>query len=203
MSTDNDDYIVKSCEPKSDQLNADDLISGPRIVTVTGVKRGDTQQPVWIELSEAKTYKPSKGMRRVLVAAWGQHPAEWIGKRMEVYRDNNVVFGGVRVGGIRISGLSGIKSDMTFLITTSKGKRHEVTVKRIDDKPKTETPPLTEAEKTYIEDYTAELSRATTLDELNTISAGLEKKTDSVKNIMRPVYKACAAKLKQPEEDSK
>jgi hypothetical protein len=36
--------------PKSDQLNADDLIGGPRTITITGVKAGTPEQPVTINL---------------------------------------------------------------------------------------------------------------------------------------------------------
>ena len=37
--------------PKSDQLNADDLLTGPIVVTVQKVSRGDTkEQPVIIHI---------------------------------------------------------------------------------------------------------------------------------------------------------
>ena len=186
-----EEYIVKSCEPKSDQLNADDLVSRPRVVTVTAVKRGDAQQPVWIELAEAKPYKPSKGMRRVLVAAWGDDPSVWIGRRMELFRDDNVSFGGVRVGGIRISALSGIKSDMTFLVTTDRGKRSEFHVRQLQD-----VPTLSSDEQQYIADIRQTFERAASLEELNKIIAVVAKQSESIKTALRPAYVACAAKFK-------
>lgn len=36
-------------QPKSDQLNADDLIAGPINITITSVRRGNAEQPVGIE----------------------------------------------------------------------------------------------------------------------------------------------------------
>jgi hypothetical protein len=187
--SDDDEYIVKSCEPKSDQLNADDLVSGPRILTITGVKRGDAQQPVWIDTVETKPYKPSKGMRRVLVAAWGEHPRDWIGKRLEVYRDDAIMFGGVRVGGIRISAMSGIKADMTFLITTGKGKRTECTVKKLTDKPATSEPPqLTDSEQAYVADATNEIAAADSLDTLRFVWSEINKdSSEAVKATLAPL----------------
>ena len=38
--------ISKTIAPKSDQLNADDLIAGPKTITVTGVKLVAEDQPV-------------------------------------------------------------------------------------------------------------------------------------------------------------
>jgi hypothetical protein len=59
--------------PKSDQLNADDLISGPRTIKITAVESGSAEQPVSIQYhgGTGRPYKPSKSMRRVLVAMWG------------------------------------------------------------------------------------------------------------------------------------
>ena len=55
--------------PKSDQLNADDLIAGPRTIRITAVSTGNAEQPVVInyEGDNGRPYKPSKSMRRILV----------------------------------------------------------------------------------------------------------------------------------------
>lgn len=130
MSTDSlKDTIV----PKSDQLNADDLLVGPITVTVESVKRGESkEQPVVIGIKDRMPYKPCKSMRRVLIAAWGDKGADWVGKSMTLYCDPNVVFGGVKVGGIRISHLSHIESDRSFMLTATRGKKAEFLVKRLD-----------------------------------------------------------------------
>ena len=65
--------MTATIEPRSDQLNADDLMTGPRTFTITDVTAGNPEQPVNVHLAEypERPWKPSKSMRRVLVAAWG------------------------------------------------------------------------------------------------------------------------------------
>ena len=131
----NDDSLQDTIIPKSDQLNADDLLCGPITVTVESVKRGDKEQPVHIGIGkDRQPYKPCKSMRRVLIAAWGDKGADWVGRSMTLYCDPSVSFGGVKVGGIRISHLSHIESDRTLMLTTARGKRAEFHVKRLAKK---------------------------------------------------------------------
>ena len=95
--------------PKSDQLNAEQLLSGSMTITVTEVKRGSSdEQPVILHYQgdNGRPYKPCKTMRKVLIFAWGDDGREWVGKTMTLYCDPEVKFGGVKVGGIRISHLS-------------------------------------------------------------------------------------------------
>jgi hypothetical protein len=123
-------------KPKSDQLNADDLIAGPITVTITGVKRGNAEQPVECKLNNGyQPYKPCKSMRRVMVAAWGDDGRAWVGRSLTLYADPDVVFGGVKVGGIRISHMSHIKGTHTFMLTTTRSKRKEFTVRELADIP--------------------------------------------------------------------
>jgi hypothetical protein len=65
--------LTESIAPKSDQLNADDLISGPVTVTIREVAKGSPELPVDVHLVEfpGRAYRPSKRMRRVMVMAWG------------------------------------------------------------------------------------------------------------------------------------
>jgi len=124
--------------PKSDQLNADDLINTTRVIRVTAVKRGSNKdQPISIEYSgmEGRPYKPCKSMRRVLLAAWGDDGREWTGRSMKLYTDPEVKFGGVKVGGIRISQLSHMEKEMKIMLTASKGKRDESRITRLPTYP--------------------------------------------------------------------
>lgn len=131
--------------PKSDQLNADDLISGPLTVRITKVSanEGSAEQPISIffEGDNGKPYKPCKSMRRVLVQVWGKDGSAYPGRSMTLYRDPKVQFGGLAVGGIRISHMSHIDHDVTMALTESKAKRKPFTVKPLgtvqqQDKPK-------------------------------------------------------------------
>lgn len=118
--------------PKSDQLNADDLIGQTKTITITGVRLcGEPDQPVAVhfEGDEGKPYKPGKSMRRVMVKVWGDDASKFVGRRMTLYRDDNVKFGGLNVGGIRISHMSDIDRDVAMVLTESKAKRQPFIVK--------------------------------------------------------------------------
>lgn len=117
-------------EPKSDQINADDFMGGPRTFKIISVAiRPGTEQPVQIELEGSKPWRPCKSMSRVLVAAWGADAKEYAGKSVTLYRDPTVKWGGLEVGGIRVSHLSDISTQMTMALTATKGSRKPYTVK--------------------------------------------------------------------------
>ena len=110
--------------PKSDQLNGDTLLAGPITVTVTDVRRGSAEQPIDIHISGGhQCWRPCKSMRRALISAWGDNGKDWIGKSMTLYCDPSVKFGGVAVGGIRVSHMSDIQSDLSLSLTSTRGKR--------------------------------------------------------------------------------
>lgn len=124
--------ISQTVAPKSDQLNADDLIGGPRTITVTRVaamKEPDQPIAIYFEGDGGKPYKPGKSMRRVLLRIWGSDAAAYAGRRMTLYRDDAVQFGGAAVGGIRISHMSGITSAVTMALTVTRASRKPFTVK--------------------------------------------------------------------------
>lgn len=112
-------------EAKSDQLNADDLIGAPRTITIRRVTGNDGDQPVSIyyEGDNNKPYKPCKTMRRVLLGVWGRNGADYVGRSMRIYRDDNVTFGGLNVGGVRISHMSHIEKKTVVVVMKTKGKK--------------------------------------------------------------------------------
>ena len=67
-------------------------------------------------------------MRRVLIAAWGSKGKTWIGQSATLYGDKSVIFGGVKVGGIRVSHLSGITEPLVMSLTVTRAKRTPYTV---------------------------------------------------------------------------
>lgn len=111
--------------PRSDQVNADSLISGPMTIKVTKVSvQGGTEQPVSISFEGSDlVYRPCKSMSRVIVAAWGADSKEYPGRSMTLYRDPTVKWGGMAVGGIRISHMSHIEKDMVLMLTMTKQNR--------------------------------------------------------------------------------
>jgi hypothetical protein len=124
--------MLATIEPKSDQLNADDLLGGRTItVKITKVEIVPGDQPVAIhfEGDNDKPYKPGKSMRRVLVNVWGADANKYAGRSMTLYRDDKVVYGGLAVGGIRISHMSDIDEDVTMALTATRQTRKPYTVK--------------------------------------------------------------------------
>jgi len=120
--------MSKTIAPKSDQMNYDDFLVGPKTITITGVKSTgnvNDQQPVSIHYQgdAGKPYKPCKSMRRVMVKVWGNEGAEYVGKSMTLFGDPNVIFAGQKVGGIRISHMSHIDKEINVPLTASKTKR--------------------------------------------------------------------------------
>lgn len=120
--------------PKSDQLNAEQLLGGPITITVTAVKRGTDEQPVILNYDgdNGRPYKPCKSMRKVLIFAWGDDGRQWVGRSMTLFNNPDVKFGGVKVGGIRISHLSHIERDIALSLTATKGKKEEFIIRKLE-----------------------------------------------------------------------
>lgn len=120
--------------PKSDQLNADQLLGGPMTIRVTSVKRGSDEQKIIIgyENDNGRPYKPCLSMRKVIIFAWGENGEEWIGKMMTLYNKREVKWAGVEVGGIRISHMSDVPADIKLSLAVTRGKKEPIIIKRLD-----------------------------------------------------------------------
>lgn len=132
--------LSETIAPKSDQLNADSILGGPITIKVTGVSRcAEPDQPIAInyEGDDGKPFKPCKTMRRLLMLVWGKEGAQYVGRSMRLYRDDKVQFGGLAVGGIRISHMSHIERDQVVLLTATRGNKKPITVKPLKDGPAT------------------------------------------------------------------
>lgn len=120
--------------PKSDQLNFDDVAISPVTVRVVKMAMGSAEQPVIVNICNAETgepmrdFKPCKTVRRVLIKAWGEKGRDWIGKRMTLYGDQAVKYGGAEVGGIRVSHVSGITAPLRLMLTQSRGRKNETII---------------------------------------------------------------------------
>jgi hypothetical protein len=121
--------------PKSDQLNADQLLGGPMTIRVSSVRRGSgDDQPVVVhyEGENGRPYKPCLTMRKVLIFAWGEDGGDWVGRMMTLYNKRDVKWGGVEVGGIRISHLSHVDGDIKLSLAATRGKKEPIIIKRLD-----------------------------------------------------------------------
>lgn len=169
--------------PKSDQINADDLIGGPRTYTIEAVNiTPGTEQPVQIRLAgEARVWRPCKSMSRVLVAAWGADAKVYTGRGVTLYRDPKVKWGGMEVGGIRISHLSHIEREMLIQLTATKGKRAphivkplvaEVRTMRADEPTEAPDDKARAKAESWVQDHLAAVQAAETTDDLEAVIAG-------------------------------
>lgn len=133
MTTDMGDTIA----PNSDQLDAIDLLTGPRTFTITkAVVTKGAEQPAVLTLAEFdRPWKPGLSMRRVLVYCWGKDSSAYVGRRVRLYCDPNVRFGNDLVGGTRIEALSDIKGPQKVPLLVSRGKSATYTVKPLTDEP--------------------------------------------------------------------
>jgi len=117
--------IRSTLEAKSSQLNTDDLIAGEKTITITKVSAGSAEQPVAVlfEGDGGKPWYPCKSMRRVLVAAWGADASQYVGRQVTLFRDPSVLYGGIAVGGIRVSHLSHLDGPLSIALTVTRQKR--------------------------------------------------------------------------------
>lgn len=122
--------------PTSDQLDAVDLLAGPRTFTIDHVTGGNSEQPVNVHLVEfPRPWRPGKSMRRVLVACWGADGAVYAGRRVRLYCDPSVIFGKEKVGGTRIAALSHIDGPRSVPLLISRGKSAIFVVEPLGDEP--------------------------------------------------------------------
>ena len=156
--------ITETIAPRSDQLNADDLLVGPRTFTVEKVTAGTPEQPVEIHMAgfPGRPFKPSKTVRRILVTAWGPEASNYVGRRMTLYRDPEITFGKDKVGGIRVSHLSDIDKRIQLALTVTRGKRSPFTVDPLPSMP------------AEIIDFEHRIAEAATLADLDAIGAELK-----------------------------
>lgn len=171
-------------EARSDQLNADDLIGttpeSGRTITVTRVTGSDGDQPVVIhfEGDGGKPFKPCKTIRRVLLAVWGHNAADYVGRSMTLYRDDSVTFGGLAVGGIRVSHMSHIDKEMLVVVMKSKGKKAPIKVRplkaQVVQHPATDTPPTDAADK-WTATFIGKVKEAATVEAIAALKARAEK----------------------------
>lgn len=123
--------VTKAIEPKSDQMNADDLIGGPRTIKITKVTVQSTpEQPIWVnyEGDNNRPWKPCKTSARCLAHIWGVQSSQWVGLSCTLYNDTTVTWGGMAVGGIRVSHMQGIDKPVTLQLTKTRGKKGAVTI---------------------------------------------------------------------------
>jgi hypothetical protein len=140
--------------PKSDQLNAEDFLAGPRSYTIEGVTvNAGAEQPVSVKLrGEPRVWRPCKSMSKVMVKAWGADSKGFIGRSVTLYNDPKVKWGGLEVGGIRISHMSHIERELVIALTATRGKRSQVIVRPLVRQPDRQFIPPAATEEAAVDD---------------------------------------------------
>lgn len=134
--------ISDTLAPNSDQLDAVDLLGGPQTFTVDRVTKGNAEQPIQIHFREfPRPWRPGVNQRRVLGNVWGTESAAWAGRRLTLFCDQEVAYGGQKVGGIRVSHMSNITKRTGTPIIPTRGKStiYNVDPLREDARPATPT----------------------------------------------------------------
>jgi hypothetical protein len=190
--------------PKSDQLNADDLIAGPMTIRITGVSanEGSPEQPISVsfEGDDRKPYKPCKSMRRVMVHIWGPDASKYVGRAMTLYRDPKVQFGGMQVGGIRISHMSDIPADklgdgkVQMALTATRAKRAPFTVLPLKDAPPTNDGANNDL-GAWAHKFIAAVGRAPSLEKLDAYAENMKDKLHDLSGAIPEAHEACMKAL--------
>lgn len=128
--------------PKSDQKNYEDFLGGKTLtikVTKVTIKAGEQPVTVNYEGDNGKPYKPCKSMCKVMVIVWGNDSAKYAGRSMTLYGDPTVTWGGMAVGGIRISHMSHIDKPITMALAATRSSKKLFTVNplAVQSEPKT------------------------------------------------------------------
>lgn len=126
---------IEDMQAKSDQMNAVDLVK-PIIFKIIRVDYNPRQpQPILIHLNgcEGRPYKPCKSMLRGLTRAWGMDEQLWTGRMIELYCEPTVKWAGQAIGGIRISGISGIDEPFEFTVQLNKSQREIQTMRPLPE----------------------------------------------------------------------
>jgi hypothetical protein len=193
--------LAEALAPKSDQLNADDLIAGPRVLKITGariVRDGrDTKVVLNYDGDNGKPWKPCKTMGRAMVMAWAiADEQQMVGKSVRVFRDPTVRFGADgEVGGIRISHMSHIDKAANIKLTEAQGKKRLYTFQ-----PLPTAVPRDASDELTFEGAELSLRTAKTLDELE--QAWRKKAMASHREALKPVLAERKAEMTPSNTDA-
>lgn len=140
--------ISKAIEAKSDQLNAVDLVGGSRTITISNVTMisGDQPLSIYYDGDNKRPWKPCRTAARILATLWGLDGKQYIGRKVTLYFDKDVVWGGEKVGGVRVSHLSNIEKQHKLVLSVSRHKKQTFTID-----PYTEGPKALENNKVFLD----------------------------------------------------
>jgi hypothetical protein len=104
---------------------------------------------------------------------------------MTLYRDPAVRFGGMDVGGIRVSHLSHIDKPMTLVLAVSKGKRAPYVVKPLADEPAPKGEGISAADLEAVNAGLTGLGITDRAEKLATVSQVIDREITSARDLTR------------------
>jgi hypothetical protein len=121
-------------QPKSDQLNADDLINTEMTILVTQVDLVGGDQPcvVRYENDNGRPYKPNKTFIKVMRILWGEDHTQYAGRLMTIFTADEVKWAGKAVGGLEIKAMSHIEKNATVNLTATRGKKRTIKIAKLE-----------------------------------------------------------------------
>jgi hypothetical protein len=134
--------------PRSDQLNAEQLLDGPMVITITkATKVENPDQPIILNYEDdlGRPFKPCKTMRKLIHNVWidcGDDIRPYVGRAMKLYCDKEVKFGKEKVGGVRVSHMSHLPNNAAKVevsLTVARGIKKTFVVERLETAAKPDT----------------------------------------------------------------
>jgi hypothetical protein len=133
--------LSDTIEAKSDRINAADLMGADKVIVISEVIRYSENGTNKFYLNyvghNGRAYKPSLGMRRIIMTLWGKDGTQYIGRSIKIFRDPTVIYAGKAAGGVVISAMTDIQSRATVVIPISKTKSVTYVIDKLEptDKP--------------------------------------------------------------------
>jgi len=188
-----EEEMVIATQAKSNQVNAIDLMSNNKTIVITKVEVDNSKisqrVTVHYEGENKRPYKPSKGMSRAIMKAWGKYKKNYIGKTLELCFDPKALYAGKEVGGIIIYGFSDIEADFSMSIPVARTKKRTFNFKKLEPKVTAEPvdPKLVqsgeEAANKGLEDFT-KWGKTLTPEEKTSLSKYLSDWTKTAKAVV-------------------
>ena len=121
----------------SNVLSKADLMDGPQTFTVARVdiNLSDKKRPTTIHLVESpgKPFKPNLGMRKLIAKGWGKSSKEYVGRRLTLFHNPDVLWQGKREGGVEVCAMSHIETPFTIQVPVNAKQAKTVKVDVVPD----------------------------------------------------------------------
>jgi hypothetical protein len=125
-------------------------------------------------------------MRKLMAHCWGLNEADYIGRSMELFRDESVKWGGEEVGGIRIRAMSHIPDRKRISLQISKNKKMPIVVEPLRIEPKRDE--SQEKARAYADKLMASFASAESQQGLESLWNDALKPLDRLKQAYKVIY---------------